>query len=40
MDKHVGDLDGHPFIQNNYVNKNWHKTHGKVHIIKEGEKYN
>ena len=36
MDKH--DLDGYSFIQNNYVNKNWHETHGNVHINKKGEK--
>ena len=30
IDRH--DLDGYSFIQNNYVNKNWHETHGNVHI--------
>ena len=36
MDKH--NLDGYSFIQNNYVNKNWHETRGNVHINKKGEK--
>ena len=36
IDRH--DLDVYSFIQNNYVNKNWHETHGNVHINKKGEK--